>query len=87
MSKDIRSRLSPKDITLLKLATWTCLIVWMVFFFVNSLILSNVAGLMAVNWYPGIIGQIMRWILPIWIVFTSLLIITLIARWTRRKLG
>jgi len=87
MLKRIRSKLSPKEIALFKLATWTCLIVWMVLFFVNALILSNMAGIMSITWYPGVAGQAMRWVLPIWIVFTSLLIIVLIARWTRRKLG
>jgi len=87
MFRGIREKLSPKDITLFKLSIWTCLIVWMVFFLVNSLILSNMAGIAAVHWYPGVWGHIMRWVLPIWIVFTTLLIITLVARYARRKLS
>jgi len=84
--KSIKERLSPKDIALFKLAVWTCLIVWMVFFFANALILAHRAGIMAYDWYPLAWGGFMRWFLPIWITFTSLLIISLVARWARRKL-
>jgi len=88
MLKEIRSRLTLKEIGLLKLAVWVCLVVWMVFFLVNSLILAHMAGAAVVLWYPGIWGQIvMKWVLPVWIIFTSLLIITGIARWARKKLS
>ncbi len=86
MLKRLRNKLTPRDITYFKLAVWSCLIVWMVFFFVFSLVTAQLAGGMATTWYPGSIGSFMRWILPVWIVFTSLLIITLMSRWTKRRL-
>jgi len=87
MFKGIRNKLTPKEITYFKLAVWVCLIVWMVFFLINALILASLAGEMATTWYSGNLGGIMRWILPVWIVFTCLLIITLISRWAKRRLS
>ena len=88
----IRDKLSPRDVKLLKLAVWTCLVVWMVFFTVISLSTSFNARWNAESWYPvevwgNFMGPIMRWVIPIWIVFTNLLIVILIARLVKRKLS
>ena len=80
-------KLTAKELGYFKLAVWVCLVVWFVFFLVNSFILAGMAGRVAVLWYPGVLGSVMRWVLPVWIVFTSLLIITGIARWARKKLS
>ena len=87
MFREVRSKLTPKEVGLFKLAIWVCLVVWMVFFLVNTLIVAHLAGATAVIWFPGIWGSVMKWVLPVWIIFTCLLIITGIARWSRRKLS
>ena len=80
-------KLTAKETGYFKLSVWVCLVVWLVFFFVNSLIIAGMAGRAAVLWYSGVWGSIMRWALPVWITFTSLLIITGVARWARKKLS
>ena len=86
--KSLRDKLSPKEVGLFKLAVWTCLVTWLVFFLINSLIVAHIARESAVIWYPGVWGHvIMKWALPVWIVFTCLLIIVGIARYSKRKLS
>lgn len=87
MLKGLRVRLSPKQEAYFKIAVWTCLMVWMLFFFVFSVATAQYFASLAPTLFgPHTWGLIMTWILPIWVVFTALLIIVLIARYANRKL-
>lgn len=83
----IRNRLTPRQVSLFKLAVWTMLFVWMIFFAAFSIVIAGVlAGLTPQVFGPGIWGQVMTWVLPVWYVFTSFLIVIIIARYANRKL-
>jgi len=86
MGKGIRGKLSKRDVALFKLVLWCVLIVWSAFFFTLSVSISRMAKASAIIWWPGELGKFMEWSLPIFIVFTSLLIIYGILRWAKRKL-
>lgn len=81
-------KLKPKELSLLKLVAWSMMVVWMVFFFALSLAIARTSARVALlafgfdKW-----GQTAAWVLPVWIVFTALLIIFLVGRWTNKKLG
>ncbi len=72
-------KLTQKQKALLKISVWTTSIVWMIFFLAFSLLMANKARIV-------FNGTIYKNVLPIWIVFTSLLIIYFMARYIRRKL-
>ncbi len=84
----IKDRLSDKDKTLFKLVVWACLIVWMVFFFSLSLVKAKTIGVWwALQFGNSQWGQVMAFIVPVWVVFTTLLFILFVARYARKKLG
>lgn len=83
----LRDRLTSRQVSLFKLVVWATLFVWMVFFAAFSVVIAGVlAGLSPQVFGPGVWGQVMTWVLPIWYVFTCFLIVILIARYANRKL-
>jgi len=88
MLKGLRNGLSPREVVLFRLAIWTCLVVWMVLFFAFSIVMAGYfAGLGPDLFGEGFGGQVMTWVLPVWTVFTSMLIIVFMARFANKKLG
>ena len=88
MLKRLRDKLSERDKTLFKLVLWSMLVVWMVFFFTYSMVIAKIFATIAPAIYGvGIWGQIMTWIGPIWVVFTALLIVVIMAKYANRKLS
>ena len=80
-------KLPTKQNPLFKLAVWSCLVVWMVFFFAFSLTMAQRAAGWGPSWFGlNTWGQVMTWTLPIWIVFTCLLIVIAVARYAGKKL-
>ncbi|KKL97494.1 hypothetical protein LCGC14_1833870 [marine sediment metagenome] len=86
MSKGVRGRLSKRDVALFKLVLWCVLIVWAAFFVIYSTAIARIAKAQAVTWWGGSWGSFLEWTLPIFIVFTALLIVYGILRWAKRKL-
>lgn len=88
MFKNLRAKLSPKQVVYFKLATWTMLLTWMLFFFIFSIIMAQRAAYIvpAEIWGSETWASALHWILPIWIVFTSMLIIYFTARYANKKL-
>jgi len=83
----LRDRLTPRQVSLFKLAVWTTLFVWIVFFSAFSIVVAGVlAGLAPQVFGVSIWGQVMSWVLPVWYIFTTFLIIVIIARYANAKL-
>lgn len=80
-------KLKPKEIGLFKLVTWSCLLVWMLMFFIFSLSIAGRASTLGPIFFGATVtGHLMAWILPILVVFTCLLIIIGVARFANRRL-
>jgi len=59
----------------------------MVFFFAFSLTMAQRAAGWGPTWFGlNLWGQVMSWVLPIWIVFTCSLIIIAVARYASKRL-
>ncbi len=88
MFKRLRDKLSEKDKALFKLALWTMLIVWMVFFLSYSIVMARIFAIRSPFLFGvGTWGQVMTWVLPVLVVFTSLLTVIIIARYAAKKLS
>ena len=85
--RDIRDRLTPKQVALFKLVLWSVLMVFLVFFATHTIITAQILA----RWAPAVfpqepLYQTLARALPFWYVFTIGLIIVLIARYAYRKL-
>ena len=80
--RNLKERLTSKQAAYFRLAVWVALIVWMTFFLAFSMIASwtllQVVGVAAGSWM-GILAAI-------WAIFTALLVVYGIARWSNRRL-
>ncbi len=86
MSKKLRDKLSAKDKAYFKLAVWSALIAWMVFFFAYSLTMAKrLANPGWFSFWGPTWASVMTWVAPVWVAFTALLIICFIARYVSRK--
>jgi hypothetical protein len=86
MFKRLRDRLSERDRKYFKLAVWASLLVWMFFFLVFSVVTARYFRGIVLSTVSGKGGQILGWVLPVWLVFTAGLIIYYVARFARRRL-
>jgi len=86
MLKNLRDRLSEKDKGLFKLVVWACLLVWMVFFLIFSVVTARYGKGVILSTVSGKWGEFLSWVFAIWAVFTSLLIIYYVTRFATRKL-
>lgn len=83
----------PKDftaVTLVKLTLWSWLVVWMLATLGFSLLLAIRFHQLgpSLHWLWGSSSAIMGgWIVPIWIVFTTILLVWAVARFTVRRFG
>ena len=79
---------NPKAIALIKLVCWAGILTWMAFTLTAGLVMARLA---AVTLPPFLesnpIGGILSWVIPIWIIFTSLLLVLAVARYVNKKLG
>ena len=87
MFKGIRDRLTDSQKALFRLVVWSCLVIWMTAFLIFSVIYSSIARNMATTWVEGFMGEMLKWILPAGIIFISVLIVVVIAKFTKKKLG
>ena len=79
---------NPKAIALIKLTLWSGLVVWMVFFFAYAVIAAQRLSIAGPYLFGiSIWGQVLTWVTPLWVVFTSLLCILYVARFVSKKIG
>ena len=79
---------NPKAITLVKLTLWAGLAVWMVFLLAYGVVAAQRLGLAGPQLFgTSTLGQVLTWVVPIWVVFTTLMLIWAVARFANRKLG
>ena len=80
-------KLKSKEVNLFKLVTWSCLLVWMLMFFIFSLAIAGQAKALGLLLFGlTVTGSVMAWVLPVLIVFTCILIIIMVARFANRRL-
>ena len=80
-------KLASKQTAVFKLVLWSCLLVWMVFFLSLSMVIAQRAAVWGPEWFgTQTMGQVLTFIFPVWVMFTSLLIVVGIMRWVSRKL-
>ena len=77
----------PKAISLVKLGLWAAILTWMVFALSFSIIAAQRLALAAPRLFGvGVQGQVLAYVAPIWVVFTTLMLIWAMARFANRKL-
>jgi hypothetical protein len=80
-----------KSITIIKLALWSGLLVWMLCFLAMGGVMAyKIAFAPLVLW--GFSSEILaiilqRWVMPIWIIFTSLMVCVMVMRYVTKKFG
>jgi len=77
----------PRAVNLIKLTLWAGLFTWMVFTLTLGISMARLAAVLL----PQYIGtsastQVWCWVVPIWIIFTTLMLIWAVARFAARKL-
>lgn len=79
---------NPKAVTIIKLTCWAGILTWMVFFFAYAVIAAQRLGAAGPFLFgTSFWGQVLTWVTPIWVIFTSLLCIVYIARFVNKKIG
>lgn len=78
---------NPKSVALIKLTLWAALVTWIVFTLAFGVVMARLAAASL----PGLIGtdtwaQVWTWVVPIWIVFTTLMLIWAVANFANKKL-
>ena len=77
----------PKAVTLIKLTLWSGLFTWMVFTLATGVAIANLAAqVLPQHVGVGTMGQAWTWIVPIWIIFTTLMLIWAVARFSYNRL-
>lgn len=80
--KDTKSR------SIIKLGLWAGIIVWGLFFFAYAVIAAQRLGSSGEDLFgSGLFGRVLTWVTPIWVVFTSLLVIIYVVRFVNKKMG
>ncbi len=78
----------PRAITIIRLTCWAGVLTWVVFTLAFGIVLSRVAVL-EIPKYIGITmwGQVWTWVVPIWVVFTTLMLIWAMVRFVNKRLS
>jgi len=82
----LKDKLSTRDKAYFKLAIWSALLVWMAFLIAFAVTGAIVLADRSKDIWSGTMGEAMSWLMPIWFIYTLLLIILLVARWANKKL-
>ena len=82
----------PRAVALIKICLWAGLATWMVFTFAGSMAVARWAAVGLPGWLTTLGSspiwiKILTWVIPIWIVFTILMLIWAVARFAVRKLS
>jgi len=78
---------NPRSVALIKLVLWAGLAVWMIFTLAFGIVMARLAAVTL----PNVIGvsswaQVWIWVVPIWIIFTTLMLIWAVARFSVKRL-
>jgi len=77
----------PRAVNLIKLTLWAGLVTWMVFTTALGISFARLAAIKLPQLIgAGTYGQIWTWVVPIWIIFTTLMLIWAVARYAVRRL-
>lgn len=77
----------PRAVNLIKLTLWAGLVTWMVFTVAFGISVARVAAVMLPQLIgTGTYGIVWTWVVPIWIIFTTLMLIWAVARFAVRRL-
>ncbi|KKL62529.1 hypothetical protein LCGC14_2184270 [marine sediment metagenome] len=77
----------PRSRAIIKVTLWSALLTWMVFLLVYAIVGAQRARLVSVELFgTSTWGQILAWVLPVWIVFTTLMLIWAVARFANKRL-
>jgi hypothetical protein len=76
----------PRSIVIIKITLWAGLLTWMVFILATSLFMARIAAIDIPKLIEGTKGIVYSWVVPIWIIFTILMLIWAVARFASRKL-
>jgi len=76
----------PKSIVVIKITLWAGLLTWMIFSLSTSILMARLASVEILRLVPGTKGTVYSWVVPIWIIFTTLMLIWATSRYAVRKL-
>jgi len=77
----------PRAVSLIKLTLWAGLVTWTVFTLATGIAMARLAAVKLPQLVGvGTYGQIWTWVVPIWIIFTTLMLIWAVARFANKKL-
>lgn len=77
----------PRAVNLIKLTLWAGLFTWMVFTVVTGIAMARLAAVKLPQLIGiGVYGQVWTWIVPIWVIFTTLMLVWAIARFAIKRL-
>ena len=86
----LKDKMGPRGKVIVKLALWSGLLVWMVFFFAFGVVMAGTLSSYGPSIYQGfgskLFANVLHWVAPIWVVFTSLMICVLVARFAAKRL-
>ena len=78
----------PKAIALIKMVCWAGTLTWMAFTLTFGLAMARLAAVTLPPFVPdSFIGMVLIWVVPTWVIFTTLLLILAVARYVNKKLG
>ena len=77
----------PRAVNLIKLTLWAGLVTWMVFNTTAGIVFARQAAIILPRYVgTGTYGQVVTWVVPIWIIFTALMLDWAVARFAVRRL-
>lgn len=77
----------PRAVALIKLTLWAGLATWIVFTLATGIVMARLAAVNLPIWIgTGPYGQLWTWVVPIWVVFTTLMLIWAVVRFALKKL-
>lgn len=77
----------PRAVAIIKLTLWAGLLTWMVFTTATGIALARLAAILLPRYIgTDIKGQIWVWVVPIWIIFVTLMLDWAVARFAYRRL-
>jgi hypothetical protein len=77
---------NPRDVALIKLVLWAGLVTWIIFTLATGIVIARLAAVLLPRVVGTAWGQILTWVVPIWIIFTTFMLIWAVVRFANRKL-
>jgi len=78
---------NPRSVALIKIALWSGLMTWAVFTLATGIVVARAAAILLPQWIGiSLTSQIWTWVVPIWIVFTTLMLIWAVINFANKRL-